>query len=189
MAKLSNKVMNDLSEIKIIRKKLDLTQKDLAKVSGVSQSLIAKIESGKIDPSYTNAIKIFETLRHIEKKNQIICREIMNRKIISVRPQDTVVEAIKKMRKFEISQMPVIIGNEVKGYVSDSILLEKILKEKSEKLLIEDVMEDTPPALPEDATKEVVISLLKFFPLVIIVKKGKPIGIITKADLLRTIYK
>ena len=55
--------MDDLSELRILRKKIGLTQSELAKQASVSQSLIAKIESKKIDPSYTNAKKIFETLQ------------------------------------------------------------------------------------------------------------------------------
>ena len=113
----------------------------------------------------------------------------MNKKIIFVKPNDSIINAIKKMRKFEISQIPVLVGNEIKGYVSETILLENILKENSKELLIENVMKDTPPAVPENASKEVIVGLLKFFALVIVVKKGKPIGIITKADLLRTMYK
>jgi len=51
-----------LSYIKKMRKKFGLTQAKLAKMAGVSQSLIAKIESEKIDPSYKIAKKIFTVL-------------------------------------------------------------------------------------------------------------------------------
>ena len=42
--------MDELIELKKLRKKLGLTQNQLAKRANVSQSLIAKIESNKIDP-------------------------------------------------------------------------------------------------------------------------------------------
>ena len=38
----------EITEIKLIRKKLGITQADLSKQAGVSQSLIAKIESERI---------------------------------------------------------------------------------------------------------------------------------------------
>ena len=62
----------ELNEIKIIRKKYGLTQSKLANIANVSQSLIAKIESGRIDPTYSNAQKIFsalDTLRKDKEKN------------------------------------------------------------------------------------------------------------------------
>ena len=48
-----------LNEISKKRKILGLTQSELAKLAGVSQSLIAKLESGKIEPSYTKVKTIF----------------------------------------------------------------------------------------------------------------------------------
>ncbi|MEM3267388.1 MAG: helix-turn-helix domain-containing protein [Conexivisphaerales archaeon] len=51
--------MYELREISKMRKVLGLTQVQLAKMAGISQSLLAKIEAGKVDPSYTRARKIF----------------------------------------------------------------------------------------------------------------------------------
>lgn len=56
------RMLPSLDEIAKRRKLLGLTQKQLAKIAGVSQSFIAKIESGKIDPSYSKAKAIFDTL-------------------------------------------------------------------------------------------------------------------------------
>ena len=43
-------MITELREIKELRKKFGLTQTDLAELAGVSQSLIAKLESNMIDP-------------------------------------------------------------------------------------------------------------------------------------------
>ncbi|MFQ5647816.1 MAG: helix-turn-helix transcriptional regulator, partial [Candidatus Aenigmatarchaeota archaeon] len=43
--------MQEITEIRKIRKKLGLTQSQLAQEARVSQSLIAKIEAGKLDPT------------------------------------------------------------------------------------------------------------------------------------------
>ncbi|MFH0876035.1 MAG: CBS domain-containing protein [archaeon] len=181
--------MDEISSIKAIRKKLGITQGELAIKSGVSQSLIAKIESGNIDPSYTNAKNIFETLRQIESKNEITAKEMLNSRIIFLSPKDTIKSAIDKMKKYEISQIPVIDSNEVVGYVSESILLDNLLQQNSQEAFIESVMEYAPPVVPESTTKEIIVSLLKQFPLVLIKEKSKLKGIITKADLIRLLYK
>ena len=59
------KMSYELSEVKVIRKKLGLTQGELAKAAGVSQSLIAKIESTKIDPTYSKVKLIFHALESL----------------------------------------------------------------------------------------------------------------------------
>ena len=51
-----------LETIKEERKKLNITQKKLASMTGVSTSMINQIESGRCKPSYNTAKKIFESL-------------------------------------------------------------------------------------------------------------------------------
>lgn len=48
-----------LLQIVEARKAVNLTQIDLSKKTGISQSTIAKIENGKINPSLNNIFKIF----------------------------------------------------------------------------------------------------------------------------------
>ena len=45
-----------------LRRQLGLTQKELARKAGVSQSLIAKVESGLIDPAYSKVVQLFQAL-------------------------------------------------------------------------------------------------------------------------------
>ena len=56
----------ELEEIKKIRKSLGLTQAELAKRADVSQSIIAKIESGSIDPTLSKAKKIFGIYKQLK---------------------------------------------------------------------------------------------------------------------------
>ena len=70
------------------RKVLDLTQAKLAKLAGVSQSLIAKVESGKIDPSYSKVMKILETLDRIEKEEQVKAKDIMTKDVFWAKNDD-----------------------------------------------------------------------------------------------------
>lgn len=65
-------MLPSLEEIIRKRKVLNLTQKQVSQLAGVSQSLIAKLESGKIDPSYTKVKAILDVLDRLETKAEVI---------------------------------------------------------------------------------------------------------------------
>src|SRR3989344_3655254 len=156
----------ELSEIKKIRKGLGLTQSDLAKKSNVSQSLIAKIESGKIDPTFTKTKKIFQTLDDLGKKEEIKAQEVMSTKIVSVSPNDSIRESISKMKKFGISQMPVIDDHKAIGLISESILLDVLIGKKGKTAA--DIMGEAPPTVSKSASIQVISSLLRHYPTVLV---------------------
>ena len=178
----------ELDEIKKIRKKLELTQTQLANRAGVSQSLIAKIESGRIDPTYTKTKKIFSALDDLEKKEEIKAEQIMSAKIVGVAQRDSIKEAIAKMKKFQISQLPVVEDHKLIGLVSESIILDAMLNSKGDNN-VGDVMQEAPPIVSKTTSIQVVSSLLKHFPIVIVSEGGKLVGLITKSDLLGRLYK
>lgn len=55
-------------EFRHLRKKAGLTQKRLAQESGVSQSLIARIEKGDIDTRMSTAERILSVIHDAESK-------------------------------------------------------------------------------------------------------------------------
>ncbi len=180
-------MIQNLSEIKKLRRKFNLTQSDLAKRANVSQSLIAKIESNRIDPTYTKVNRIFDALNLIGKKQEIKAEQIMAGKIISVGPEENISEAIKKMRKHDISQMPVIEEHKSIGFVSEAIILDAMLHKKAKK--ISDIMEDSLPVVSKNMGVNVISGLLQSSPMVLVSENGKLKGVITKSDLLSKVYK
>jgi predicted transcriptional regulator len=180
--------MDEIAELKKIRKKIGITQNELAKRANVSQSLIAKIESSKIDPSYKNVKKLFETLSMLDKGNELTAKQLMFNKIYFVSDTDKLKDAILKMRKHNISQMPVMKNKKVIGYISESVLLDKVLEGETQSNVGE-IMESSPPILPPNTSQGVIANLLQHFPFVLIEEKGELIGIVTKADLLKVMYK
>ncbi len=180
---------HEVTEIKNWRKRLNITQTDLANLSGVSQSMIAKIESGLLDPTYTKAKMIFETLEHLEKKEEKKVKEIMQKKVIGVDPTDTLKRVIEVMRKNSISQMPVIEEDNLVGIVSETSILDAILESKSYDTQVKEVMHQAPPTISVTASVDVTSHLLKHYPLIMVSDKGKLIGIVTKADVLSYTYK
>lgn len=183
----------EINEIKEIRKKLGLTQGQLAKKASVSQSLIAKIEAGSLDPTYTNAKKIFNALDELSKHHELKASELMNKRVVDLSPSDDVRSAIKKTKKYEISQLPVVENNNVIGLVSETTIITKMASEKDPHkvldLKVTEVMQETPPIITPTTEMSVVQSLLKIYPVILVSEKGKLQGIITKSDMLRKIYK
>lgn len=177
----------EIDDIKHIRKKLGLTQKELATKSRVSQSMIAKIESNRLDPSYSNAKRILESLRSIRKSHEAKAGDFMTKKIISVCPRDKIKLAITKMKKSGISQLPVIEDNKSIGLVSESTILSNLGNKSAN--MIHDIMEDSPPVVSKKTNLSVISDLLNFYPLVLVSDSGKLKGVITKSDLIARIYK
>jgi len=177
----------EIEEIKEIRKKFGLTQSELANRAQVSQSLIAKIEAGRIDPTYSKTKKIFEAIDTLGKKKELKAEQIMAKNIISIKPDDNIKEAINKMKKSNISQMPVIEEHKSIGIVSEAIILESLLNKKGNK--IKDIMDDSAPIVSKNTTIGAISNLLRFAPMVLVSENGELKGIITKSDLLGKVYK
>jgi predicted transcriptional regulator len=179
-------MITELAEIKGLRNKLGLTQSQLAKISGVSQSLIAKIEADRIDPTYTKVKKIFTALNDYGKKQELKAKDIMNKKVVSVKPNEKISEAIKKMRSFKISQLPVVEEHKSIGLVSEAIILDSMLNKKGDK--IKDIMRDSPPVISEKTAVNVISNLLHSCQLVLVSESGRLNGVVTRADILTKAY-
>src|SRR3989344_3857813 len=173
---------HDLSEIKKIRKKLGLTQTQLAHKSGVSQSLIAKIESEKLDPGYSKTKQIFDALEQLTQNEELSAADVMNRKMITAKITDNISDIIKTMRKHAISQMPVLDNEKPVGLITEHTLLEKMGDFAT--LKARDIMEDCPPIITPQTKLSIFSNLLRYFPIVLVVDKGKLIGLVSKADVI-----
>ena len=119
-------MLAEINELKVLRKRHNLTQNQLAKLAGVSQSLIAKTEAGLIDLSYSNFRKIHDTLAGIGEKKEPKAGDILNRKIIAVNKSEPLSEAVKKMRLHGISQMPVMESQNIVGLLAETDGIESI---------------------------------------------------------------
>ncbi len=176
-----------ITEIKRRRKFLDITQADLAKKSGVSQSLIAKVESGISEPSYLSAKKVFETLDALETKNSTVARDIMKRRVVTVQKSELVYRAIEIMKKFNVSQIPVMSGDLLSGSISEKSILDKIADGKHDlaSVKIRDIMDDAYPTIGENTPLATVISILQHNPAILVMANENISGIITKADIFK----
>jgi len=173
------------SMLKKLRLEAGLTQRQLAKLVGISQAHIAKIENEKVDPRLSTVNKILEVLTSGEKRK---CKEIMTENVIFASPNDRVLEVSKIMMKNAISQLPVIENGIVIGTVTEESIIRNLSSTVAERK-VEEIMEPPLPMIPENASINVAKSLLEESPAVLVVKKGKVKGIITRSDLLKIVSK
>lgn len=121
-----------LDEIRIKRKKFGLTQLQLAGQAGVSRSIVAKIENGRIDPTYSSVVKIMEALDRLESKSTKKVEDLMTKKIVSAKPADKIHDIVKLMKKYEISPLPIIKDDKVMGSMSEKTIMDALINENSE---------------------------------------------------------
>ena len=106
--------------------------------------------------------------------------------LIFVEPTDTVRDAIEKMKKFNISQMPVLQNDKAVGSIEEGEVMAKVL-ENNELLKgpVKQVMNKSFPVVSFTETIEnAKTHLTRHNPAVLIEKSGRIVGIITKSDLL-----
>ncbi len=169
------------------RRKLGITQSQLAELAGVSQSYIAKLEAGNIEPSYVKVKALFEALDRLEQEKQVSAGEIMNHSVVGIQRETAIADAIEKMRKNGFSQLPVMDGERSVGSISEGTLLDHMLaakKNETQSKIVSEIMDEPFPQVGEDAPISLLTSLLKFYPAILVQRKGIIVGIITKADLL-----
>lgn len=180
-------MLYELEKIKQMRQKLGFTQAQLAKLANVSQSLITKIERGKIEPSFSIAKRIFTVLEEqlANTQKEILVNNICTKNIVVIKSNDTVDNAIKLMKKYGISQMPVTKEKIIVGSISEETFIKKFDRIKNRDVRIEEIMDEPFPTMSENMHVTLIIDILKLYPAIILTKQGKPTGILTKADLLR----
>jgi predicted transcriptional regulator len=180
--------MLEVERIGKLRKQLGLTQKTLADLSGVSQSLIAKIESGKIDPAYSKVMQILAALENEQNKGKKTAQQIMTVGLASVSPKDLISDAIRLMKEKGISQLPVLEGGKCVGSLSESDILDLVAAHRDlKKLTVREAMKESFPVIPATSIVDVVTDLLRHYSAVLVEKDGHISGIITKADLFKAI--
>jgi len=178
-------------EIKHLRKALDITQLELSRISGVSQSTIAKVENGSINGSYETVVKLFESLDDVANRRQKGKKagEVSSKDIVSIQAKEKVKRAIEIMRESGYSQLPVFEGQQPVGSVSEYGILALLrdgssMEEVSERM-VRSIMHEAFPVVTEETPLATVTSLLSTSNAVLVGRKGKITGIITSSDVLK----
>jgi len=174
-------------DIKKLRLELNLTQHDLASRAGVSQPLIARIESGDVDPRLSTLRKIFNAFDSA-RKERISVRNIMHSPIIHTSSDSSIEEAARIMEDHGFSQMPVIDSGVPVGSISTDQIVSSMTDQDLKKvshLLVRNIMDDSFPTVSPTADANTVSRILEKNPAVLVLEKGKVIGMVTKHDIMK----
>lgn len=178
----------DPKQLKRIRLQLGYTQASLAEAAGVSQSIVAKVEAGAVDPT-------FKTLRAISValNSRIIttgkkAADVMSSPVIGVDSDARLSECVAIMKKNAFSQMPVFSGGRMVGTMTEGRIL-SILATATDpaEVLNQRVRDHVQPVFAvvgRDTPVEALFSLFGYLPAVLVVSGEKVLGIITKIDML-----
>lgn len=179
-------------EVRRLRKIAGLTQKELANRAHVSQSLIARIEAGQVDPRLSTLQKILSAITSTEEKN--LAQHIMNKPVISVDVTDRARKAVDLMKKHDVSQLPVLRGKRVVGSIQEATLVKRLLLSRDPWKVysgfVQDIMEA--PFVTVDPTaglNEILTLLGEGHPAVLVLDEGILVGIITKIDAVAALIK
>jgi Predicted transcriptional regulator with C-terminal CBS domains len=167
-----------------------MTQKELANLVGVSTSTINLIESGGSAPSYNTAKRIFEVLASKESETSAHnAGELCSQKIVKLKPTNTLGEAMTKMDKEKISQIPIFDGNNAVGVITDSGIIghmsDGVSKEDQNCKYIIGIMHL--PIVENETPASTLAPLIKYSKCILVRKGTKIIGIITGADVLKIV--
>lgn len=175
-----------------LRTEAGLTQHELSEICDVSQSYIARMEKGKLDPKHSVVLRITQAIEtHVTSRRlralfgNVRCGEIMVEAPEAVDARDPASHAAAIMQKHSYSQLPVLRGSAIVGIITETDLLAEIHHDFNS-LSVQAVMSpDDPPIVSENAPVARVIPLLRDYQAVFVQSRGRLRGIITRADILK----
>jgi predicted transcriptional regulator len=179
--------MSELTEIRKRRVALGLSLGDLARAVGRSDATLSRIERGRIRPSYELVQQILAVLESRESAAapRLTVGDIMNRNLVTVDASALLSTAAQRLEGGAFSQLPVVDGGRVIGSLSESGLLRALATASGKRARARDILESAYPTVDEAFPAELLPALFGHYPAVLVVRRGTPVGIATKADLIR----
>lgn len=178
-------------ELRSARRRIGLKQADLAHRAGISQSMIARIERGSVDPRVSTLQRIVDVLTAAELP-AVTAGSVMHSPVVSVSPDDSILLAVDKMEQMAFSQLPVLKNGVPVGCISEAAILTAIGEQRHPRghhQKVQDFMEASFPTVPPEIEIETVVSILEQHHAVLVMAEGRVEGVITKHDLISLITR
>jgi predicted transcriptional regulator len=172
---------DDLKELRLKSRK---TQAELAAEIGVSQSYIARLERGSLDPKLSLVKKIVDILT---RKSGKVCSEIMTTNPVTIDARDVVSTAVTLMQENNYSQLPVLRGTQMVGIITEWDIIQNLQHDLHE-ISVQAIMSPSGALMVNETTSvDIIIPLFENYQAVLVQAQGRIQGIITRSDLLKLI--
>jgi len=184
-------MLPELKEIKERRLRLRISQRELAKTLGVSQSIIAKIERNKVSPSYSLVKKVFTYLDSVHATSGGRAADVASRPVAFVEFDDAVQKAVHILQSTGYKQLPVKEEDVWAGCLYERTISRHLVETNDPRSVLRkqvgQIMDEALPSVSEETPITAIIPLLQQYQAVLVTRKGRVTGIITNADLLKMI--
>ena len=135
----------------------------------------------------------FETEIYLQAKDVVLAKRGARggRKLVMGNPKGTLLDALKQMRKQDISQLPVYDGKNMVGSVLEDDILSMMLKGKDiKKMIVREVMAEALPVVSPQARIDSIMRLISpQRPAVLVELTKGQYEIVTKYDILNAVSK
>jgi len=192
---MSNFRIPSPEEIQEIRRKVGLTQSELAKRVGISQSLIARIECGRVNPSIVTLRRILAVIEKERKAHSFVIDILLWKRrtsklppLLYVNPSDKVRRAVFLMKRHAVSQLPVLTGKNQVGSISERTIIQQLIASGLNSVFTKSVQEimDLPfPTIDVSESVEILFNqIAEGVEALLVMDKDRPVGVITKIDVI-----
>ncbi len=114
--------------------------------------------------------------------------DIMTHPVITVRPDEMLIDAIRALLRHHVSGLPVVAqGGEMVGIITERDIMNFAFSGNAAETRVEEAMTRDVVSMPPDAEMAALVDCLsgQRFRRVPIVEGGKVIGIVSRRDILR----
>lgn len=184
-------LLPELKEIREKRTRLRISQRELARSLGVSQSIIAKIERNRVSPSYSLVRRIFTYLDSVRATEVGRAADVASRPVSSVQFDDAVQKAVHTLQTTGFKQLPVRDDDVWAGCIYERTISRHLVETNDPRSVLRkqvgQIMDEALPLVAEETPINALIPLLQQYQAVLVTRKGRVTGIVTNADLLKMI--
>ena len=115
----------------------------------------------------------------------LIMRRPEQQAVVAAAPADTLLAAYGRMRLYDVSQLPVLDGDQIVGILDESDLLLAVYHgEDRFQALVRDVMTSRLEVIAPAGSMDALVAILHADRVAIVVDEGRFLGLITKIDLI-----